>query len=614
MAIENGIDCFYTGTTLSVNFNNNVINVGEFWYTTDNTDPNKAEKPYCAEITSSSNEPTSNLSAFTEYATCYDCWANNYGVFIFDSCSGNLGIPLVIDISAVTPTFFSTYNLSQSYYIECEIVGVPLIGCFSVSEKRSNPILLSKTNYDAISLQLQSVGAEIVNNIIGITAFTACVFCLNSSPIVYEVKRCYDGSTDYVQLPNNSFSSELISYTDGVDEFCGFVQGISQISVPSYTFVNSYGLEGKCDVCLDVSNNKYLITNCVDSNIQEVVWGSQLFQNGSVSNLQFGGGCYEVSGQTTDLVTLNLLLDFEPQPTCQSCLECNGIFYEYALCSEPSVKVGEILSYQIIPVGGIFYHPNYNDFVVRLNAIPTNTTTYETFYSLVTEASCGALLPIVQVWRASICNTLNEVFVTTSFGFNVNDITQTLWGDNNFLCVELLEDVTGAVSQGTFLNTNGTQSLDCLSCENNTTIGIRTINCYTQEVEVVDLPYSSWTQVTNYGGFGGEIGFPYNCFLDSNGFCRTITEICPVTPTGNLVDLNQQYLNCPICVTFNPRPIPLGISAGTEYFACQVCCPCTSGGTVTSVSVPHPIWTGIQGNSITLLDAVQLGGMNGLNS
>jgi hypothetical protein len=57
-----------------------------------------------------------------------------------------------------------------------------------------------------------------------------------------------------------------------------------------------------------------------------------------------------------------------------------------------------------------------------------------------------------------------------------------------------------------------------------------------------------------------------------------------------------------------------GFSAGTESTICVVCCPCTTGETVTSVSAPHPTWTNGQGQAIVQLNAITLGGPNGLNN
>jgi hypothetical protein len=57
-----------------------------------------------------------------------------------------------------------------------------------------------------------------------------------------------------------------------------------------------------------------------------------------------------------------------------------------------------------------------------------------------------------------------------------------------------------------------------------------------------------------------------------------------------------------------------GFSAGTESTICVVCCPCTTGATITSVSAPHPTWTNGQGQAVIQLNAITLGGPNGLNN
>jgi hypothetical protein len=56
------------------------------------------------------------------------------------------------------------------------------------------------------------------------------------------------------------------------------------------------------------------------------------------------------------------------------------------------------------------------------------------------------------------------------------------------------------------------------------------------------------------------------------------------------------------------RPLP-PISAGTEYFICEIC-----DGVATEVTLPHPIYTNETGRDVILLDAVTLGGLNGLNN
>ena len=52
------------------------------------------------------------------------------------------------------------------------------------------------------------------------------------------------------------------------------------------------------------------------------------------------------------------------------------------------------------------------------------------------------------------------------------------------------------------------------------------------------------------------------------------------------------------------------LSAGTEYKVCVIDC----SGNTQSISVPHPTWTNTRGKAVVLLDAIELGGMNGLNN
>ena len=54
-------------------------------------------------------------------------------------------------------------------------------------------------------------------------------------------------------------------------------------------------------------------------------------------------------------------------------------------------------------------------------------------------------------------------------------------------------------------------------------------------------------------------------------------------------------------------------SANTESIICLTIC---SGGTTTVVSVspPHPVWSDLTGGTVTQLNAITLGGPNGLNN
>ncbi len=70
--------------------------------------------------------------------------------------------------------------------------------------------------------------------------------------------------------------------------------------------------------------------------------------------------------------------------------------------------------------------------------------------------------------------------------------------------------------------------------------------------------------------------------------------------------------------THTPTPTPsltsqFIIQVGPGYEECNVCYNST-GNTVSSVSVPHAVWTNNQGIAVEQMNSVQLGGMNGLNN
>ena len=77
---------------------------------------------------------------------------------------------------------------------------------------------------------------------------------------------------------------------------------------------------------------------------------------------------------------------------------------------------------------------------------------------------------------------------------------------------------------------------------------------------------------------------------------------------GTVYDLGMLFDSCSSCLQSIPS------TANTIGDSCVICNPCYSGGTATTVSVPHPVWTGLYGNSVTQGNAIQLGGQNGLYS
>jgi hypothetical protein len=74
---------------------------------------------------------------------------------------------------------------------------------------------------------------------------------------------------------------------------------------------------------------------------------------------------------------------------------------------------------------------------------------------------------------------------------------------------------------------------------------------------------------------------------------------------------NQYTISSPIEYTscYNCSVVNIPTSAGTVYYTCVIC-----NGTATTIDPPHPVYTNQYGQDVTQLNAVQLGGENGLYS
>lgn len=116
--------------------------------------------------------------------------------------------------------------------------------------------------------------------------------------------------------------------------------------------------------------------------------------------------------------------------------------------------------------------------------------------------------------------------------------------------------------------------------------------CTTQEPVVVESGGETLSTGTTWA-FSAETGIV---------ICGTV-----VSPTSGIANFTAmtEYDGCVECLE---DTIPQ-ISANTDYNVCVTC----SGSTYT-VEPPHPVWSGLYGESITQLNAIELGGRNGLYS
>ncbi len=351
--------CISTGNTTDVNYNGLPLTVGSVCLVnillkgTNN----------CVTITDVDIPISSNL-AISAYTDCYECLSQNYGVIDVRDCFGRFGGSITINGLGFIPELGSTIYLT----IDDIYGGNEITSCFTVdrilqlSEAEYNQALTDKKLFIPQTTATQE---------------TSCITCLDNNLFTYEVQRCTDQATDYITLPNGLIGS-LISYSDGTNQYCGVV--ITQITTTPdpFTYVSSFGTQAECDVCLDVANDKILIQNCTNSEDQEIVWASALFESGDVSNLSNNDGCFEVIGVTENPVTIDSFLNFDPQPGCEPCIECNGINYEYTTCSTVNgFNPGTLYPVQ---AGGSVYGISCTEYSSGSNKIYVGTNNTPTIY------------------------------------------------------------------------------------------------------------------------------------------------------------------------------------------------------------------------------------------
>jgi len=603
MAVNNATLCQDENKSYQVNFNGNTPSIGDVWNTSDIN----GDHQYCVTITTGVTEGSSTTLLTTPYTNCYDCMSNNYGIVSVTDCiSGKAPITYLLTLESFgfLPTIGATYYLTF-------LIGSNLITtCVTVN--RGGITQLTESDYSS-SITNGKIGVVQI----GPTLETNCQDCLSGNSLSYEVQNCDGITTDYVLLINDSFINHIIAYSDGVTEYCGTVVGLGTGGVP-FTFINDYGLGGDggdatCDQCLATENQKVLLQSCTDSEYTEVVWAASLFEVGDISNLSTENGCFIVSGLTDADVTINNYLNFDPQPGCEPCIECNGINYTYNSCEGERGISGDFKSYQYLSGGTTFYHPAIG---LCCEIIGTSSSYYDTLYSVETFEDCTDCESTIDVviWNASVCtnsNTYSSVYVTTDSTALVGEVVKLMWGSNEWTCATLINTASSYSGGYTYYNTqkNGSGSTlrydTCENCNSQGLIGVTLVNCDTLVESFVSITLDNYLSVYNFGSLTNY------SVKDSNGICYQITNLCPIPLEEQGFTAVEFYFNCTFCETTIVNPPR---SANTETLVCVTCCPCdgTSGSTF-SVVPPHPVWTDGYGTPVTQLNMITLGGINGLN-
>lgn len=599
--IINTIQCS-TNNTGSVDFNLNTPSIGQVWLTSNI--PNELSKKECVTITSLTDEPSAGRYLISNYTDCYDCQVSNYFVYRFRDCVRG-------DFEVTAESFGFSPTIDETYYFTLSVCNELITTCATLS------------GFGYYQSQ-EALNSDVANCKIGVVQGTPpvvqtdCTSCLTGNTVPHNVMRC-DGETDCVLLLANTFDGHLISYSNGIDQYCGVVVETTGCAGPYFNFIQDYGLfidnEGtaECIDCLSTSAQKIKLVNCLDSEQTEVVWSSAFYGAGDVSNLSLDNGCYEVSGYTEEEVTIDYFFNFEPQPGCDPCVECNGVVYDYILCNDEVEVNYQLRSFQSLSANTFFYDPLLDGCA---KIVGTSSGYYGTVYSVETFEDCPDCNATADInyWFANICttgNTSSGFYVTTDNTVGIGDVVKLMWGSNEWVCAEI-DSTASSYYDGTYYNTQknglGTTLIydTCENCNSQGAIGVTLLSCdipYTESF--VQITLENYLQILNYGSLQNY------SVSDQNGNCYTISNVCPIPLNSNEFTPVGFYFNCSICSENNPDINPPR-SANTEYNICQEIC--TSGGTTTvSIEPPHPVWTDGYGTPVTQLNMIVIGGINGLN-
>ena len=570
MAIYNAIYCV-TGRQVVVDITD-PTNVGEIWLVGNLSVGNS-----CVEIVSASSDSTTLKGIDGPYTDCLDCLTGNSITISINNC--DTVTPITIDSQTLNflPDNKSFYSITYT-----DKFGDEFTSCFSRPEQKpsivANSTYISSVEYGSCEL---------------------CSFSANNTSFLVEA--CIGGDSYIVFAPTTTLPGQVISFIpDGtLDQICGIV--VEPSTDPYDSIFLSYF--NRCEDCLDQVTSKRELISCIDGTI-EIVYSSALYNVGETGYLTISdpnegfSGCYRIGDISTDPVTATAYLSYGPSPSCDECVACQSFEFEYFLCSDENIT-GSTFSNQYIEIGQSFYHPLSG--CCEVSGYLTGETSLETFRSFYEFTNCTECTGSTsnneyEVWVGEHCAGQDQVIVVVPLGATSGNTYQSNLGILTNDCVKLIEPYTSQ-EIFTFTKTTEISYNDCEPCLSNTFTAIPFVKCGEGTSTFFSISISDFVSISQTKG-GIFTDGSYNCYYALQNGCATdnYPRFIPNNFFSSFFECNQP------------------LSAGTESTICQICCPCTTGESITSVDPPHPQWTNQQGKTIILLDAITLGGPNGLNN
>lgn len=447
---------------------------------------------------------------------------------------------------------------------------------------------------------------------------------------------------------NTAFGNSSSIYTDlvriGSSLYC-LNRTLKQLEVYDliYTITATYGLIDS-PLSLDVDYTNTIIYIATPGG-QYIKFN---YTTNTVTTIFFGIDCSSTSKEIKIAPLTNTLFITD--------LDCNHI-YEFDLSTDTLIKtIKNFGDYGISQIYGMdtdssgnlwfgsygefFRIEEITDFVNGSSSTNEYVTVGQTFFNPILNACCEItdiysntdennlnIMEYPSLLNFSDCSTclsssfetfycfdcsigFEAVLIAPSGTYNVGDYIRSQYGNSDWLCFEIQDvyDYDSYGEIGLYLESDGSVYSTCEECQLGATIGITLINTETLQQGQYTVTLDVWSQIA-----GIPFSAPLNCISDENGVCYQVVDICPIDNVHPLFVPANFYLNQYACRLSEGPPPP--VSAGTEYLVCNICDDCCgSGATSTIIVPPHPVWTRPNGQQVTLLDAVALGGMFGLNS
>ena len=533
------------------------ITTGNTYLFTLLTEPRTTDCYTVFSISDTASQVTATLDE--SYTSCEECLSQrNNAVSVVDCVRGQ---KYFIDINTFTtlPTIGDTYYLSILKDGEIISLGCVTISCF-VTPRDGDFI------YSLVSIS---------------DSYTGCTECLINNFTTYQVNTCLEPFTAYyIEFPSGfDYTNYVVTFIDSFGDIqCGITDTVQETE-PTGTLISILGTgeEVSCDECLAISNEKRIITNCLTGGT-EVVWGSVFYEGSEITNLSTNDGCFEVGDLTESAVTISTFLDFNPQPDCQECIQCTGLYYTYSSCT----NTGPISNFSFTTPTSLLGDGSYGPFTGTTTGNGVGATFIIIIVSGVVDTVSGGEIGInysindtitidKELFGGSVDLIVTITDVTTtgvvfSYQYAQNPIGKTFYVPQIDDCVEITSISNEGSPNYNVLSFDVFES--CSECESNADNSYiwKTTECGGGRPNIVVLNSNSFTTGDYVKVVRGttefqcqELGSPYDPIVDGNltsYISNTVSPFddCEICNSGTLIGASivkcggggQQFVNIPI--------------------------------------------------------------------